>query len=158
RLIAAYVLVFAVSAGLAATSFALGKGRHSQPDISGVYDASGVCTGRFDLKQSGQFVDLSGAVHGSLRFRHGRLDGAARCGGHAGSLCLHAGCAGAVRGTFVESLPAVGLKAPAKPPPGEEIFGRLMLAIAAVIVAARAVRWLVGRVGQPAVMGEVLAG
>jgi Kef-type K+ transport system membrane component KefB len=40
----------------------------------------------------------------------------------------------------------------------EALFGRLMLAIAAVIVAARAVGALAGRLGQPRVMGEVLAG
>ena len=41
---------------------------------------------------------------------------------------------------------------------GEHTFGRLMLAIAVVILLARAVGALVGRVGQPPVMGEVLAG
>ncbi len=41
---------------------------------------------------------------------------------------------------------------------GEETFGRLMLAIAAVILAARVMGLLLGRLGQPQVMGEVLAG
>src|SRR5919197_6758 len=40
----------------------------------------------------------------------------------------------------------------------EDTFGRLMLAIAAVILAARVVRVVVGKVGEPPVMGEVLAG
>jgi Kef-type K+ transport system membrane component KefB len=41
---------------------------------------------------------------------------------------------------------------------GEETFGRLMLAIAAVLLAAKLVAVLIGRAGQPPVMGEVLAG
>ena len=41
---------------------------------------------------------------------------------------------------------------------GEETFGRLMLAIAAVIFAARLVGTALHRIGQPQVMGEVLAG
>jgi Kef-type K+ transport system membrane component KefB len=40
----------------------------------------------------------------------------------------------------------------------EHTFGRLLLAIAVVIVAARLVGAAVGRLGQPPVMGEVLAG
>jgi Kef-type K+ transport system membrane component KefB len=40
----------------------------------------------------------------------------------------------------------------------EETFGRLMLAVAAVILAARLFGALLSRIGQPRVMGEVLAG
>jgi Kef-type K+ transport system membrane component KefB len=40
----------------------------------------------------------------------------------------------------------------------EELFGRLMVAIAVVILAARLLGSAVGRIGQPPVMGEVLAG
>src|SRR5262249_45136834 len=41
---------------------------------------------------------------------------------------------------------------------GEETFGRLMLAIAAVILAARLIGTVTARLSQPRVMGEVLAG
>lgn len=41
---------------------------------------------------------------------------------------------------------------------GEELFARLMLAMAVVILFARLVGALVARIGQPRVMGEVLAG
>jgi Kef-type K+ transport system membrane component KefB len=41
---------------------------------------------------------------------------------------------------------------------GEELFARLMLAMAVIILAARVVGIIVARVGQPRVMGEVLAG
>jgi Kef-type K+ transport system membrane component KefB/nucleotide-binding universal stress UspA family protein len=40
----------------------------------------------------------------------------------------------------------------------EEVFARLMLSIAGVIIAARVVGIVVARLGQPRVMGEVLAG
>src|SRR5205807_7524617 len=60
---------------------------------------------------------------------------------------------------FGKPLPAAG--ASAKPPPkrtNEETFGRLMLAIAIVILAARLVGTVIARLSQPRVMGEVLAG
>ena len=61
--------------------------------------------------------------------------------------------------TFAEELPEPGTSAkPAKKRSGEETFGRLMLAIAAVILAARLVGALIARFHQPRVMGEVLAG
>ena len=64
-----------------------------------------------------------------------------------------------VTATFVEELPEPGTSAkPAEKRSGEETFGRLMLAIAAVILAARLVGSLIARLGQPRVMGEVLAG
>ena len=62
-------------------------------------------------------------------------------------------------GKFVEALPEPG--ASAKKPvkrTGEETFGRLMLAIAAVLLAARLVGAVIARLSQPRVMGEVLAG
>jgi Kef-type K+ transport system membrane component KefB len=172
RLLAAYLVVFGVGAALAATSFALGSGRHSQPDVSGIYRVRGACAGgagRLQLTQSGQFVDAGGALHGKLRIRHGRLKGRVRCadGSHARVCYLVTaahrlrplfGCA-VVAAEFVEALPKPGTTAkPAKPPTNEQIFGRLMLAIATVMLAARVVRAVVGRLGQPSVMGEVLAG
>jgi Kef-type K+ transport system membrane component KefB len=64
-----------------------------------------------------------------------------------------------VTGRFTEPLPEPG--ASAKKPEkrtGEETFGRLMLAMAAVILAARLVGAATARLSQPRVMGEVLAG
>ncbi len=64
-----------------------------------------------------------------------------------------------VAATFSQELPEPGVgKAPAKKRSGEETFGRLMLAIAAIILAARLAGASLRRVGQPQVMGEVLAG
>jgi len=64
----------------------------------------------------------------------------------------------AFKGTRPDVCSGIKAKKPAKPRSGEETFGRLMLAIAAVILAARLVRGVIGKVGQPPVMGEVLAG
>ena len=64
-----------------------------------------------------------------------------------------------VSASWAEELPEPGAgKQPAKKRSGEETFGRLMLAIAAVILAARLMGALMGKIGQPQVMGEVLAG
>ena len=48
--------------------------------------------------------------------------------------------------------------AAAEPRGAEETFGRLMLAIAVVILAARAFGVALGKLGQPRVMGEIIAG
>ena len=54
------------------------------------------------------------------------------------------GCGG-VTAKFLEELPKPGTTAaPAKKPTNEQLIGRLMLAIAAVMVAARIVRAAVG--------------
>jgi K+:H+ antiporter len=176
RLAVAYVVAFAVSAALASTSFVLGADRRAQPKLSGIYRATGSCAhgGELRLDQSGQFVDASGALDGSLRFRHRRLSGTVRCadgtrarldarrlGGRDDERPELAGTLGGrpFHGAYLRDLPKVAASAtPAKSPANEQVFGRLMLAIAAVILAARLVRAGIGRVGQPPVMGEVLAG
>jgi K+:H+ antiporter len=170
--LAGYLVVFAISAGLAVTAFVLGSDRHSQPDVAGFYRVTGVCAsavGKLKLEQSGQFVDASGPLDGKLRLRDGRLTGTVSCerGGER-RFCMRVsrthrlrpvpGCVPA-SATFVEELPKPGTTAkPAKPPRNEVIFGRLMLAIAAVLLAAWGVRVLMQKIGQPPVMGEVLAG
>jgi Kef-type K+ transport system membrane component KefB len=164
RLAVAYLALFAISAGLASTSFVLGSGRHSQPKVAGIY-RSAQCGPEFTLKQSGEFVDASGALSGTLRFRHRRLTGSASCAGRHGRLvvrrdgtALVGTFAGARFGaTFDRDVPLPTASA-AKPPANEQVFGRLMLAIAIVILAARLLRAAIGRIGQPPVMGEVLAG
>lgn len=172
RLLAAYLAVFGISAALAVTSFAIGSDKHAQPDVSGTYRGTGTCVGgvgRFKLEQSGQFVDASGVLDGKLRLRDGRLTGTVSClQGAERRFCMRVadvqrlrplpGCVPA-SARFLEALPKPGTTAkPAESPHNEVIFGRLMLAIAAVILAARLVRALMEKVGQPPVMGEVLAG
>ena len=173
RLVFGYVVVAALLAVAIAISVGVGRGEHAAPGIGGFYTSDSACLGK-DLKltQSGQFVDASGTAHGKLRLRHEDLTGTVTCGA-GGSASVALGIAastpavrlqGTVGGqqataTFTEALPEPGTttKKPKKRT-SEETFGRLMLAIAAVLLAARLVGTLVARLSQPRVMGEVLAG
>jgi Kef-type K+ transport system membrane component KefB len=178
RLIAGYLAVTAFLIVAIGTSITIGSNRHAEPAIGGFYGpppnggGSTSCLGAFKLQQSGQFVDLSGGATGKLRFRKGHLRGTAHCaaGGTAPvDLALNGDDAtGGLFGTvgservaakFVKPLPEPGAstKKPVKRT-GEETFGRLMLAIAAVLLAARLVGTIIARLSQPRVMGEVLAG
>jgi Kef-type K+ transport system membrane component KefB len=159
--------------GAIAVSVSLGRDEHAQPAIAGVYSTSSACLGEsVRLTQSGQFVDLAGGAEGKLRLRDGGLAGTVTCvSGGTAAVSLHvAGAAAAPRLTgtvdgspatarFAEALPAAGASAKASVHrSSEETFGRLMIAIAAVLLAARLVGVLTARLGQPQVMGEVLAG
>jgi Kef-type K+ transport system membrane component KefB len=173
RLVAGYVSVGGFLAAAIITSIVIGTGRHAAPAIGGFYKSSSACLGKdFKLVQSGEFVDMSGGGSGKLRIRHDNLHGTVDCasgGSQALSLTIAgkgaatklSGTAGTtqVNATFSEALPEPG--ASAKKPPkrsGEQTFGRLMLAIAAVLLAARLVGAITAKLSQPRVMGEVLAG
>ena len=173
RLIAGYLAVTAFLIVAIGTSISIGSDRHAEPAIGGFYSSTSDCLGdKFELQQSGQFIDLSGPSTGKLRLQSGRLHGTANCAGGGtapvsleltgkGETASFAGTVGSddVTAKFVEPLPEPG--ASAKKPvkrTGEETFGRLMLAIAAVLLAARLVGTLIARLSQPRVMGEVLAG
>lgn len=124
------------------------------------------------MLQSGQFVDIVGesGSGGNLELDGRRLTGEVRCG-NGSAAPLQATVAGedgrrSLRGevggnpfhaTFLRDRPEAAVASGKKLTP-EELFGRLMLAIAVVIVAARSVGALAGRIGQPRVMGEILAG
>ena len=168
------VLAVAVTAAVA-FSIGVGHGENPPPAVAGVYRVTGTsCLDRaVDLEQSGQFVDLSGdGASGKLRLEDERLTGTVECsGGGNATADLRLGGAGERRrftGTLggdrivaarSAPLPEPGASAqPAKKRSGEETFGRLMLAIAAVILAARLVGTGLARLAQPRVMGEVLAG
>src|SRR5205823_788096 len=145
----------------AALSFHAGSGRHAAPAIAGTYHvvAGRLCLGeKVAFTQSGEFVSGAG---GKLRLQQARLTGTARCrDGSRRRLDLAVAGKRLAGGGLVFARLESRVAAAAPPPTrsGEDTFGRLMLAIAAVILAARLVRGLVGKVGQPPVMGEVLAG
>ena len=168
-----YVAVGLFLAAALAVSIGIGSGRHASPPIGGFYSSTSACLGNsFKLAQSGQFVDLSGGVTGKLRFQDGHLTGTVNCasGGtaHADLAVTGTGSSAMLAGTVGSSQATAKFHAPL-PPPGvstakvpkrssEQTFGRLMLAIAAVLLAARAVGAATNRLSQPRVMGEVLAG
>ncbi|HEU4396832.1 MAG TPA: cation:proton antiporter [Actinomycetota bacterium] len=182
RIALAYVLLLGFVAAVGLVVFQVGGRRLPAPAIAGVYrlDGSSPCLGdrdqRLRLEQSGQFVELRGpgAVKAELRLRGGRLGGSVACrdGGDA-RLSLQAdgttlrgsvdGGAAApqaspvVTATRLEQAEVAATTAE-RAPGAEETFGQLMLAIAAVILAARGMGAAAARLGQPQVMGEVLAG
>jgi Kef-type K+ transport system membrane component KefB len=177
RLVVGLAILIAVLAAAGVVSALAARGTEPAPAIAGQYRADdGACFGdRFTLEQSGQFVALEGeGASGELRLRDGRLTGTASCAdGSRARVDLALDRSGeriSLAGTVAGGRFAALLSEPA-PEPGtrevaaeersggpEEVFGRLMLAIATVILVARLVGALVGRLGQPHVMGEVLAG
>jgi Kef-type K+ transport system membrane component KefB len=174
RIAVAYLLLLALVAGVAVVVLGAGADRRPAPAVGGAYriDRSPPCVGaagqRLELEQSGQFVGLDGPdrVGGELRLREDRLDGPVTCrdGRPATAAWLADGTTltgpvdgGVLAATRVEAA-GVAAAAAARPPGAEEVFGQLMLAIAAVMLAARGVAAVAGRLGQPQVMGEVLAG
>jgi Kef-type K+ transport system membrane component KefB len=140
------------------------------------------------LQQSGRFVNVapveesqdgSSDLGGSLELRDDRLSGSVSCtDGSTESFSaavtgeivrdeeghvvegpgLEEGSIGgeAFRAAFVPQGEDVGVSFEEREP--ENTLGRLMLAIAVVLIAGRLVGAAVARVGQPRVMGEVLAG
>jgi Kef-type K+ transport system membrane component KefB len=176
RFVIGYVVIGVFLAAAVVFSIAAGQDRETAVPIAGVYESGdSECLGEsFRVLQSGEFVSLEdgGDLAGELRLRGDRLTGDVTCqDGTEGSLELtvsgegeEARLSGTAAGapanaTFAEELPEPGAsEAPAEKRSAEETFGRLMLAIAAVILAARLVGAAIGRLGQPRVMGEVLAG
>src|SRR4051794_40024050 len=144
----------------------------SAPGASPAAGPAAACIGRaFTLNQSGEFASLDGAGQsgGSLRLRAGALRGTLDCRRGASApaaLTIHGPAArrrprGTIGGAPLRAR-ATGPRAPAatravKSGP-EELFGKLMLAMAVVLVAARLLGSAARRLGQPTVMGEVLAG
>ncbi|MEZ5098914.1 MAG: cation:proton antiporter [Thermoleophilia bacterium] len=183
RLVTVYAVMAALVVAAVVVSFTLGSNEEPEPSVGAVYalDGGTSCLGDpgalVGVQQSGRYVALDGeGLGGSLDQRDGRITGTVECP-RGGSAPIDVRLAGegeerTLTGTlggdpvtlrWSAELPRAGEEVgeAAKPKPkrsGEETFGRLMLAIAVVILAARGLGALVGRLGQPQVMGEVLAG
>jgi Kef-type K+ transport system membrane component KefB len=179
-MIATYIVLGLLVTVVVALSIGAGSGQSSQPSIAGVYTLAmrSPCLGakgdEVSIRQSGQFLDLSarGTVS-TLTVNQGRVTGEASCdGGGSASIALHGGSSGSGARTLTGTAGNDGVTLDlardalrpggAAPLPvkrsGEEIFGRLALAIAVVVLFARLMGQAVARIGQPRVMGEVLAG
>jgi Kef-type K+ transport system membrane component KefB len=178
RLAIAYAVMAATLAATLLGSLALGSHRKPAVNAAGLYqvDPPAPCLGRqVEVRQSGRFADIAGERDstGRLEVDRQRLSGQVRCAdgstaslqatvaGQAGHRSLTGESGGHhFRATILRDRPepteAVAGSGERLTP--EELFGRLMLAIAAVVVAARAVGALAARIGQPRVMGEVMAG
>jgi Kef-type K+ transport system membrane component KefB len=178
RLVIGYAVMVAALVATLLGSFTLGSRLEPVPNAAGVYrlDPPAQCLGgQIEVSQSGRFADIAGG-HGSggrLELDGRRLTGEVGCAdgstaplqatvaGEAGDRSISGEVGGhRFRATRIRDHPepAEAEVASDEHLTPEELFGRLMLAIAAVIVAARAVGALAARFGQPRVMGEVLAG
>ena len=124
------------------------------------------------LVQSGQFVDATTASgkSGQLRLLKNSLSGEIGCNDGTREQ-VNATVASSAKGLtlsgavgdndFAAVRQTTATTPPNAAPPhrsNEETFGRLVLAIAVVILAARVLGAVVRRLGQPQVMGEVIAG
>ena len=156
RLIVGYVVVALFLVAAVAVSVSVGRGEQAQPAIAGFYESDSACLGeRFNLAQSGQFVDVGGDAGGKLRLRDDQLTGDRRlrrrrhvgrrprrspAQGVGDAARRHGRRGAGKRRSSRRSCPSRARPAkPAEKRSGEETFGRLMLAIAAVILAARLV-------------------
>nr|MBA2382386.1 cation:proton antiporter [Chloroflexota bacterium] len=171
---AVLAIVTTVGIGLAIT---VGRNLAAPSAIGGRYqlEAADTCLGSassaFILDQSGAFVHLGSATGEGrpsmdLRFDGVRLTGMGQCLDGTTRPIAMSRFNGDARVLVVEETGARAKLAAAQGPAkgeavalsAEELFARLALAIAVVILAARVAGWLLVRLGQPRVMGEVLAG
>ncbi len=177
RLAIYYTVLAAITAAVVAVTLTAGSKKHAQPNIAGTYAVAtgGSCLSKsITLMQSGQYVDLentSAKTIAHLTFKHGRLTGTVRCAGGLGVQPVNLLARGKqltstsglpVVAAFVRALPLPGTaptpKAGAKPRTFDSTLTHFLLALVVVMVAARLVGSLMPAIGQPRVMGEVLAG
>jgi K+:H+ antiporter len=186
RMAIGYLGLLGAAAIIVILSFRAGTARDHIIGVGGTYavqEGQACLGGAVELAQSGRFVDVvrGDTAVGKLQLEGRRLSGTVTCPdggaepaeldllgevaptleGEAEGVDQHASLSGtvgesAVRATL-EPGPAQQV-AQGEELTAEEIFGRLMLSIAVVVLAARFLGAAVGRIGQPRVMGEVLAG
>jgi K+:H+ antiporter len=84
-----YAVLVLATVAVVVFSTSAGSGQHAEATIAGGYDVSsgaGCLGSKFDLEQSGQFVDLSsssGTASGTLKVKRDRLTGSVTCVNHA---------------------------------------------------------------------------
>lgn len=172
RAAAGYVVVTSIAALVIGISLSAGSKLEGAPNIEGRYrlqQPSACLPDEFELSQSGRLINLEASeASGRLRLRDDDIiSGEVECtDGSSTSIEVHVQRSGAdisLDGSFGADFLGPPAEIEGSPETleersGEETFGRLMLALAAVILAARFFGAAVSRIGQPHVMGEVLAG
>ncbi|MGH2854216.1 MAG: cation:proton antiporter [Solirubrobacteraceae bacterium] len=174
RLAVHYAALGLVTAAVVVFVFVTGATKHAQPQIAGGYDVSAgsACLGpKIELAQSGRYVTLSNAkstVSGALKLLNGHLSGTAHCaGGRDAKIAAHV-AAGVLAGSL-GGLPVSAELKHGPPPPGapkrlakprtpEATVVAFFVAVVVVMLFARMCGSLMPKIGQPRVMGEVLAG
>ena len=168
RLLLGYAVVAVFLVVAIAISISIGNSEDPPTAVAGFYTSGSTASARPSSSTSpGQFVDLDGPGQsdGKLRLDDDRLTGDVTCAdgssaerrpdrrrrGDRARRSTERSAASSVAATFAGELPEPGAsgKAAPKKRTGEETFGRLMLAIAAVILAARLVGALLATLGQP---------
>ena len=113
----------------------------------------------FTLEKREEALELrSDGASGELTSVEGRLVGEVTCADGSGAGVDLRPIGSEAAPSLVGEIGGMALAADAVPLSGEVLFGRLMLAIAVVILVARVLGVAIGRIGQPRVMGEVLGG
>ena len=170
RIVIAYAAMAVVLTAACLLAFSAGGDRQPAPAVGGTYAVTPAPCGAETIvvQQSGQYLSAtasSGEVSSAeLVGNQAHLD--LRCPDGSQVAVVLAPAGGGAVTASVAGAPATAIheaevKATAKPVAkrsGEETFGRLMAAMALVILAARLTGAAVARIGQPQVMGEVLAG
>ncbi|MGB2712035.1 MAG: cation:proton antiporter [Conexibacter sp.] len=185
-LIAPFALVVLSVLALAVTVLVANGDEQAQPTVAGGYHAVGAAscvgpTGAFELRQSGRFLSFGGGVGGQAH-----IDGQVP-GGNASRVTGHVDCVdgstrelvGTIQGRSLKGsldgqpltatrsadpnpagTPAhapTGGAAPA-PRPLSDAVAAFLLALVVAMLAARLAGTLLTRLGQPRVIGEILAG
>ena len=179
RIVIAYAVLVVAVAAISTIALNAGSAQRPAPSIAGTYSLTqgSSCLGgsgrTLGLKQSGQFVDADTgrASSDQMRLQGSTLSGDLHCqDGRSAPARLEiktsgsnpelAGTVGSepVAATRDASSDAAANAGTVQKRSAEETFGRLMLAMAIVILAARLSGAAMKRIGQPQVMGEVLAG
>ena len=180
RLLAYYLVLATVTFAAAAILLTVGSDKRAQPAIAGSYElvAGSRCLGStFVLEQSGQYVDLesaSGATIGRLTFDDGQLRGTVQCASALGARPIdatleggHLRSGGVLPLVAVEKQPASAdgttaspsaSSSAGKPRPFDDTVAAFLVAVVVVVLLARLVGSVMPKLGQPRVVGEVLAG
>jgi Kef-type K+ transport system membrane component KefB len=163
----------AFTAAAIALAINAGVKENAPTAVGGIYTAEsetscfGSTGSEVTVAQSGDFIEMSSHGHTYLLHIAGnnQLLGTAECAGSSSGLALHrsgkqlVGTFGsaAIQLDYTRAIAALGTSTPIQRS-SEETFGRLALAVAVVIIFARLAAAGARRLGQPKVMGEVMAG
>jgi Kef-type K+ transport system membrane component KefB len=187
RLVVPSVLVALSMMALTATVLVVHEDGHAQPPVAGRYRAAEpiACLGAsgrtFELRQSGRYLSLGGGVGGQAQLGDRlpgrdarRVTGSVDCvDGSTAQLqavLAHRTLRGSLGGQALRAVrsaaptpagaaaPAAGAGAAPAPRPLRELVAAFLLALVVAMLAARWAGTLLTRLGQPRVIGEILAG
>ena len=148
RIVIGYALVAMLLAAAVAVSLAVGSQKQPPPMFGGTYVSAAPCLSAkgkpFSIVQSGEYVDFSGGPSGSFRLQDRKLSGSVRCrNGSTAQIRLREGTKahpeplGTVRGQPARLHATKVVPAATGTRSDEDTIGRLLLAMAAIVILAR---------------------